>query len=121
MEASNRSELVNKVYLKVMDGWEDVPDSMPAQDVTLKGFYVINKDLKYNLVHCTEGHIIADELAKENADFASKLGKVLSLDDGQENPEILDKINYLLDIIPSFDLSIKPRSDKASLVFECRL
>ena len=25
MEASNRSELVNKVYLKVMDGWEDAP------------------------------------------------------------------------------------------------
>jgi len=45
---------------------------------------------------------------KEKADFASKLGKVLSLDDGQENPEILGKINYLLDIIPSSKLKRSP-------------
>ena len=45
---------------------------------------------------------------KEKADFASKLGKVLSLDDGQENPEILGKINYLLDIIPSSKLRRSP-------------
>ena len=47
-------------------------------------------------------------MPKEKADFASQLGKVLSLDDGQENPEILGKINYLLDIIPSSKLKRSP-------------
>ena len=46
--------------------------------------------------------------SKEKADFASKLGKVLSLDDGQENLEILSKINFLLDIIPSSKLKRNP-------------
>lgn len=35
-------------------------------------------DLKYNLVHCTEGHIIADELAKENSDFVAITGPIIS-------------------------------------------
>ena len=46
--------------------------------------------------------------SKEKSEIAKNLGKVLSLDDGQENPKILDNIEYLLDIIPSSKLKRKP-------------
>ncbi len=46
--------------------------------------------------------------SKEKTEIAKNLGKILSLDDGQENPKILDNIEYLLDIIPSSKLKRKP-------------
>ena len=36
-------------------GWEEIPATMPAQDVTLYGAYTINKDMKYNLVYMVDG------------------------------------------------------------------
>lgn len=43
----------------------------------------------------------------DDINAVEKLGKILSLDDGQENKKTLNKINYLLDIIPSSKLKRK--------------
>ena len=36
-------------------GWGEVPETMPAKDITLTGSYTINKDLKYNLIYMVDG------------------------------------------------------------------
>ena len=36
-------------------GWGEIPESMPAHDVTLTGSYTINKDMKYNLIYMVDG------------------------------------------------------------------
>ncbi|MBQ8607401.1 MAG: InlB B-repeat-containing protein, partial [Bacteroidaceae bacterium] len=36
-------------------GWGEVPATMPAEDLTFRGSYFINKDLKYNLIYLVDG------------------------------------------------------------------
>ena len=36
-------------------GWGEVPETMPAHDLTLTGSYTINKDMKYNLIYMVDG------------------------------------------------------------------
>ena len=70
MEASNRSELVNKVYLKVLDGWEDAP----------------SENLKYPVMEFKDGTFyynrfaLASALAyarqHDEADVVSKIEKL---------------------------------------------
>ena len=36
-------------------GWKDVPETMPAKDITLSGEFTVNKDLKYSLIYLVDG------------------------------------------------------------------
>ena len=36
-------------------GWGEVPETMPAKDITLTGSYTINKDMKYDLIYMVDG------------------------------------------------------------------
>ena len=54
--------------------------------------------------------------SKKTVEIAEKLGKILTLDDGTENPKILDKINYLLDVIPSCKLKRNPNFKNSNFI-----
>ena len=36
-------------------GWGEIPENMPAHDLTLTGSYTINKDMKYDLIYMVDG------------------------------------------------------------------
>jgi hypothetical protein len=37
------------------DGWQNVPSTMPAEDIVINGSYSINKDMKYNVIYMVDG------------------------------------------------------------------
>lgn len=66
MEASNRNELVNKVYLKVMDGWEDAPSEKlkyPVMELVNNTFYYNRFALASALAYARQ-HDEADVVSK---------------------------------------------------------
>ena len=68
MEASNRSELVKKVYLKVLDGWEDAPSEnlkYPVMELIDNTFYYNRFALASALAYARQ-HDEADVISKVN-------------------------------------------------------
>ena len=66
MEASNRSELVKKVYLKVLDGWEDAPSEKlkyPVMELVNNTFYYNRYALASALAYARQ-HDEADVVSK---------------------------------------------------------
>ena len=66
MEASNRNELVHKVYLKVMDGWEDAPSEKlkyPVMELVNNTFYYNRFALASALAYARQ-HDEADVVSK---------------------------------------------------------
>jgi hypothetical protein len=37
------------------DGWQDIPSTMPSEDIVINGNYSINKDMKYNVIYMVDG------------------------------------------------------------------
>jgi hypothetical protein len=83
MEASNRNELVQKVYLKVIDGWEDAPSEKlkyPVMELVNDTFYYNRNALASALAYAKQ-HDEADVVSK-----VEKLYKKFKLaEEGEEN------------------------------------
>ena len=83
MEASNKNELVHKVYLKVLDGWEDAPSEnlkYPVMELIDNTFYYNRNALASALAYARQ-HDEADVVSK-----VEKLYKKFKLaEEGEEN------------------------------------
>lgn len=88
MEASNRAELVHKVYLKVMDGWEDAPSEnlkYPVMELINNTFYY-NKFALASALAYAKQHNEADVVSKVN-----KLYKKFKLAEENEEENMSEK------------------------------
>ena len=88
MEASNRSELVDKVYLKVMDGWEDAPSEnlkYPVMELVDNTFYY-NKFALASALAYAKQHNESDVVSK-----VEKLYKKFKLAEEGEEENMSEK------------------------------
>lgn len=92
MEASNRAEIVNKVYLKVLDGWEDAP----------------SENLKYPVMEFKDGTFYYNRFA---------LASALAYARQHDEADVVSKIEKLYE---KFKLAEEGEEKNMSMKFESK-